>query len=281
MALAANADYVIRGREVTTIEAVNAADIFKNAYLMGGNRDHGTAGVIGRARAWNDEVGAIPLGFAASRETGNTGASPTVKAQVDLMGRIIKSCPVTGLAGTNADVFRLVYATDDGTFDLTRPTLGHPVGIITAFRTSALADVYFFSFGELCVLGMAGAGRPGLWMLGTVNGVASAGNHATGIVAPCHGRILSVYGIVFEPQTDADAACTINLEIGGTDVTGGVITWVTADVLGDKKSGTAITALNVFHEGDLIDIEVAAGTAGTAADGYMNIYANVLCEPGL
>ena len=280
MALAANASYTIRDNKRMAVEAVNAAEVYNGAYLMGGSRDHGTAGVIGRARAWNDEVGAIPLGFATQRKTGDTAASPIVEAEIDLAGRVMKNIAVTGLGGTVADNFRVVYMTDDATFTLTRPTLGHPVGIVTKWISATNADVYFFGFGELCAIGFAGAGRQSV-LIGIVNGVESAGNHATGWVAPYHGRILSTYGIVFEPITDADATATFNLEIGGTNVTGGVITWATADVLGDNKAGTAVTAANVFHEGDLIDVECAAGTAGTAADGYMAVYMDVLIEPGL
>jgi hypothetical protein len=280
MALSANGQAVIRGPQTLSFEAVNAAEIFNQSFMMLGSRSHATAAVQGRARAWNDEVGAIPLGYSMARTTGNTSASPIVRAEVDLQGRVHANVVVTGLAGTVADVGRVIYMTDDNTFTLTRPTLGHPIGIVSNWISATNADVYTFSFGELCAIGFAGCGRQS-WLIGIANGVESVGNHATGIVAPYHGRILSVYGIVYEPIVDADATATFNLEIGAVDVTGGVITWATADVLGDKKSGTAVTALNVFHEGDLIDLECAAGTAGTAADGYMAVYADVLIEPGL
>jgi len=278
MALSANANYTIKDPRTYAIEAVDAAEIYNGSLLMMGSRSHGTAGVIGRIRAWNDEVGAIPMGFSSRRTTGNT--TNQVLAEVDLQARVLSNVAVTGLAGTNADRGRVVYATDDNTFTLTRPTLGHPVGIVVRDRSATNADVYFFDFGTLCAIGFAGAGRHS-WLVGIVNGVVSTGNHATGIVAPCHGRILSTYGIVFEPQTDGDATGTINLEIGGTNVTGGVITFATADALGANKAGTAVTGANVFHEGDLIDIECTEGTAGAAADGYMAVYADVLIEPGL
>lgn len=281
MALAANGQAVVKAPHTLALEAVNAAAIYNQSFMMLGSRDHGTAGVVGRAQAWNDEVGAIPLGFSMARTTGDTAASPIVNAEVDLQSRIHANVAVTGLTGDVTDVGRVVYMTDDNTFTLTRPTLGHPVGIVSRWRSATNADVYAFSFGELCAIGFAGAGRPGLWLLGIVSGGAGTGNVATGIVAPSHGRILSTYGIVVEPQTDADADLDFNLEIGGTNVTGGVIEFVTADLIGAKKAGTAVTAANVFHEGDLIDIECVANTAGTAADGYMAIYADVLVEPGL
>jgi len=280
MALAANANYTVRDTVQLACQAVNAAELYNGAYLYGGSRDHATAINRGRLAPWSGVAGQIPLGFASKRATGNTALVPITEGEVDLGGRVMKNIAVTGLGGTIADNFRVVYATDDNTFTLVRPTPGHPVGIVTRFISGTNCDVYFLSFGELCVLGMGGAARDS-WLVGIVNGIVSTGNHGTGIVAPCHGRILSTYGVVFEPITDADGSGDINLEIGGTNVTGGVITFATADVLGDKKAGTAVTAENIFHEGDLIDIEVTQNLAGTAADGYMAVYADVLKEPGL
>lgn len=280
MALSANGTAVVKAPHTLALEAVNAAEIYNQAFLMLGAASHATAAVRGRARAFNDENGAIPLGFSMARKTGDTSASPIVSAEVDLQGRIHANVAVTALTGDVTDVGKVVYLTDDNTFTLTRPTLGHPIGVVSRWISATNADVYVFGFDALCAIGLAGAARDTVF-LGTVNGVESAGNHVTGWVAPYHGRIISCYGIVFEPITDVDATATFNLEIAAVDVTGGVITWATADVLGDKKAGTAITALNTFHQGDLIDVECAAGTAGTAADGYMNIFATVEKDLGL
>lgn len=280
MALAANGQAVVKAPHTLALEAVDAASIFNQSAMMLGAASHGTAATRGRAQAWNDEVGAIPLGWSMARTTGDTAASPIVNAEVDLQSRIFSNVAVTGLAGTVADVGKVVYMTDDATFTLTRPTLGHPMGVISRWRSSTNADVYCFGFDTLCAIGLGGAGRDTIF-LGTINGVESVGNHVTGLIAPYHGRIVDIYGIVFEPITDADATATINAEIGGTNVTGGVITWATADVLGDKKAGTAITAANTFHQGDAIDLEVTAGTAGTAADGYLNVFATVEKDLGL
>lgn len=262
-------------------QVVNAAVLYAGAYQCINSRDHTTAASIGRVEPYTSTANMIPAGIQrAENATGSTSATPIPRSNLWVGPVIIKSLAITGLGGTFADVGRVFYATADDTFTLTRTDPDLPLGIITDFQTSALATARFFSMAELAILAMAGAGQA-TWLLGTVNGVESAGNHATGIVMPCHGRFTADYGIVYEPIVDADATATFNLEIGGTDVTGGVITWATADVLGDKKSGTAITAANVFHAGDLLDIECAAGTAGSAADGYMNVYATVLMEPGL
>lgn len=280
MPLSANATYVIRDDKQASVEGLSAEEFYNGAFVQVHSRDH--ADNNGRAEAFVREAGAIPMGFCSRRSTGDAGTSPEGEAQIDLQGRVIKSLTVAGLAGTVADNLRLVYATDDGTFSLTRTAPNIPIGVVIRFRSASAADVLFFDFGTLCAIGMAGAGRPGLWLLGVVRAGLSTGDALTGIVAPCHGRIESVYGIVAQTATDADVDIDLNLEIGGTNVTGGVIEWVAADANAAKKAGTAITANNIFHEGDLIDIEATLNTAGTANDpGAMNVYANVLVEPGL
>lgn len=282
MALAANGTAVVRDNVQLAIQAANTAIIFNQSRLAGGDRSHATAASRGRAFPYTGADGEIPLGFSTSRQTGDTSATPIVEATADLSGRVHKNIAVTGLAGTVADNLRKVYAiTDDNTFTITKPsTNALPVGVISRFISATNADVYFFGFDALCAIALAGGGQSTL-LIGIANGLESAGNHATAIVMSGHGRILSTFGIVYEPIADADATATFNLEIGGVDVTGGVITWATADALGDKKDGTAVTGNNVFHDGDTIDLECAAGTAGTAADGYMAVYAVVEWELGL
>lgn len=262
-------------------QVVNAAVLYAGAYQCINSRDHGTSASIGRVEPYTSTANMIPAGFQrAENKTGDTSASPIPRSNLWVGPVIVKSLAITGLGGTFADVGRVFYASADDTFTLTRTDPDIALGIITDFQTSSVATARFFSMAELAILAMCGGGQA-TWFIGTVNGVESAGNHITGYVLPCHGRFTANYGIVSEPITDADATATFNFEIGAVDVTGGVITWATADVLGDKKAGTAITALNVFHAGDLLDVECAAGTAGTAADGYMNVYATVLMEPGL
>jgi hypothetical protein len=102
-----------------------------------------------------------------------------------------------------------------------------------------------------------------VWMIPISGAQAGAGNAFTGFVARCHGAIISEYLVVAEVLTGGGASLTFNSEIGGTNVTGSAVVWTTANASGAKVAGAAVTAANVFHEGDLIDIEVALGTAGT------------------
>jgi hypothetical protein len=282
MVLAANASLSVRGATLISPEVINGDIVYAGAYTAIGSRDHATAATRGRALPWlDDTLGLIPAGWALQQVTGNTGATPIPEVDLNIDDRVCKNIAVTGLAGDVGDVGRIVYAVDDGAFTLVRPTtIGFPAGIIVRWVSATNADVLFFGLATLCAMSMPFAGSYS-WNLGTVRAGLATGNALTGIECTHHGRIISVYGIVAQTATDADVDLDLNLEIGGTNVTGGVIEWVAADANGAKKAGTAITAANVFHEGDLIDIEVVANTAGTANDpGAMNIYANVLLEPG-
>jgi hypothetical protein len=258
-------------------QIADAEEVYNGAYMGAGNRDHATSATRGRALPFNDAAGYIPLGFSLSRETGDTSASPIDSARVASEAQI-RRVAVTGLGGTVADNFRLVYATDDGTFNLTRGTVSIPVGWVVEFDDSSNAWVEFFSARELAVLAMGGAAQY-TWFLGVVSGILSvSGNMLTGITAPHHGRILSVYGIVIEAHATTVDDIDVNLEIGGTNVTGGLIQWTNA-AAGTKLSGSAVTAENVFNEGDLIDVEGTVNNAGT--QGLLGVYAEILCEPGL
>lgn len=260
------------------IPIVSAGVVFHDAYLGGGTADHGTAANRGRAFPFNDEAGVVPLGFAHQPGTGNAGG--TVLTSFDPRGQIRK-VDVAGTTAQNVDFLQYVYATDDGTFTRTTPTFGVPLGVVMEWISGTTCWVYFFSFGEMLAMQVGGNGAYS-WMLAIVTAGATVGDVATGIVAPSRGRITSVYGIVIQPGTDVDFDMDINLEIDGTNVTGGVIDWKFSDAIAAKKAGTAITGTNRFGTGSLIDVEVTIQTAGTAADpGKMAIYANVIREPGL
>lgn len=240
----------------------------------------------GRVSTWTGVAGDTPVGFwGDSKMTGDTSATPIVNGRVYAAGQIVNDCPVAGtLAGTIADHQKFVYATTDVTFTITRPAAPNrqPVGIIETYKTTTTADVYFFSRVEMLQMALAGSNVRTI-CLGQINtNITASGNLKTGIVMSGHGKILDTYAICTRGQTDADADVDANLEIGGTNVTGGVIELITADVLAEKKSGTAITAANEFHDGDLLDVEGVMNTAGTIDDpGEYDLYITVEYLPGL
>jgi hypothetical protein len=280
MALTANVQRETRTTQKAAPQIVNAAVLYSGAVVAVGSRNHATATSRGRCLPWASTAGQIPFGWAVGDvKTGATASTPIPEADLDIAGRVVTRLAVTGLGGTFADVGRLVYASDDGTFTLTKPTVGIPHGMIVRFSSATLADVLFFSVSELAVLALSGGVRQ-TWLLGSVTGVIAGNiNVMTGFVAPHAAIINSVYGIVAQPAAGAGATNTYAVSIGGVPTTGGIITWVLADVAGAKLAGTAVTALNVVAEGSLIGVDGTFGTASTA--GILNVYADVTTELGL
>jgi len=89
------------------------------------------------------------------------------------------------------------------------------------------------------------------------------GDVVTTITPGYAGTIEKVYWIQGTPVTTASKASTLNLEIGTTNVTGGVIslTSATCTPIGTVIAGTAITANNTFDNDDTISVEAASTTA--------------------
>jgi len=88
------------------------------------------------------------------------------------------------------------------------------------------------------------------------------GDVLTGFKPGFAGKIISVDAYVVVAVTTADDLSTLNLEIGGVNVTGGAValTSATCTPVGVKVAGTAVTALNAFGKASLIDIEASSTT---------------------
>lgn len=119
----------------------------------------------------------------------------------------------------------------------------------------------------------------GVYMLGVPITLASittnAMDVATAIPMPHRGKIVGTpVFITAVAGTGSGATQTLNLEINSTDVTGGAITITLASTsdIGEKTTGSAVTALNEFEAGDTISVEAAAsGTVFTAGSGMLYI----------
>lgn len=102
----------------------------------------------------------------------------------------------------------------------------------------------------------------------------SAADLMTGWVPGHRGKILGLQFFTTTLGTGSGASQTLNLEIGTTNVTGGVLslTLATTTPLGNRIAATAITANNEFEATDTISLEVAAsGTVFTAGAGVILI----------
>ena len=81
-------------------------------------------------------------------KTGDTTASPKPRASLITGPFRWTNCPVSNLAGTVADNGKRVWATDDGTYNVTDPGgAGAEVGYVDNYVSSSLADVIFYFRG--------------------------------------------------------------------------------------------------------------------------------------
>jgi hypothetical protein len=117
----------------------------------------------------------------------------------------------------------------------------------------------------------AGPGVSSVWIpLVLASMTTGAADLMTSWIPGHTGKILKMEFVTTTLGTGSGASQILNLEIGATDLTGGVLTLLLADTtpLGKVKAATAITALNEFTATDAISLEVAAsGTVFTAGSG--------------
>jgi len=97
------------------------------------------------------------------------------------------------------------------------------------------------------------------------------GDLVTTITPGFAGKIRKVYWVQDAPVTTAAKASTLNLEIGITDLTGGVVSLTSAECTPKGKviAGTAITAANVFLADSTISVEAASTTAFIEGSGSL------------
>jgi hypothetical protein len=93
----------------------------------------------------------------------------------------------------------------------------------------------------------------------------------TGLDLDLQGKITAVRFLVTERVTTAAKAATLNLEIGTTDLTGGVLALTSANcgTLGAVINGTAITGNNAFTTEDNISVEATGVTAFAEGRGLL------------
>lgn len=104
-------------------------------------------------------------------------------------------------------------------------------------------------------------------------GGTSAGDLVTAFTPGHKGKILAVSYVEAVAATGTTSSRVYNVEVGSTDVTGGVVTVTTASAaVGRVVAGTSVTAANTFSASDNISIEVASGgTTHDAGSGAFHI----------
>lgn len=266
------------------LQIADAVTVYKGRFAGIRGPTHGTT--QGYLDSYDDEPGQVFAGLIESaggltEKLGDTAASPPPEAGIKLYPRILRRVTVTG-AASRADILKPIYVTDNQTMTLTRPSDDAEVcGAIIEWHTSTTCDVLLFGLVAQLVLGMAG-GNYEHFTIGSFDHADLAnGNIVTALPMPFHGKFISLHGVVEKAFTGSGGTATLNLEIGGTDVTGGTLVVSTAagGTIGTKLDAAAITAANVFHEGDTIDLEVASAS-GTQTAGRVRVYAVVERLPG-
>jgi len=106
-----------------------------------------------------------------------------------------------------------------------------------------------------------------------LSGITTDGDVVTEYVPGFPGKIQKVAFVVTEKVTTADKAATLNLEIGTTNLTGGLIALTSANcaALGAVIDGTEITDDNVFSATDAISVEASSVTAFAEGAGVLLI----------
>lgn len=266
------------------VPIANSVTLYHHLFAAIRGPDHGTS--QGYADDADDEAGLVFAGLlenpgGLSSDTGDTSASPPPEVTIPIVPTILERYAVTG-ASAQSDLLAPVYVTDNQTLTLTRPSDdAEVVGVVTKWHTSTTCDVLLFGLLAQLILGMAGGNRQ-IFELGNYeNAELNDGDIMTGMVMPFHGKFISLHGIVEQAFTGVSGTATLNLEIGGTNVTGGALVASTAagGTVGTKLDASAITAANVFHEGDVVDLEVSS-QGGTQTAGRVRVYAIVERLPG-
>lgn len=277
-------------------QIINADIVYNKAGAAIRTHDHGTAAEIGRVGPYTKTAGELLAGYIDTPHqvaeaggsdvsaTGDTSASPPPTAGIQMEDQILKSVAVAGVADREDFGLPVYCSTDNLKTDLTltRPAApAEAVGIVWKGLGTNLADVLFF--GLRTRLAMSRVGQAEILPLGYFNWAnITDADMVTSMLAPFKGRFLSLHAVVEEALVGAGGTAALNLEIGSTNVTGGVLTASTAagGTKGTVLNGTAITAENIFHEGDAISLE-AASTGGTQTSGKLWVYAKVERLAGL
>lgn len=117
----------------------------------------------------------------------------------------------------------------------------------------------------------AGAGVHTVAIPITLANITGAGDVLTTYTPGYKFKVLSVDFAVETPVTTGSKAASLNVEIGTTNVTGGVVA-LTSDnctPMGAVVAGSAVTAANTGTAADTISVEAASVTAFVEGTGYL------------
>lgn len=261
-------------------EVANSVQTYAGMWAGIRGPDHATT--QGYLDAYDDEKGMIFAGgHLDSQILGDTSATPPTENELGLGPAIYPQATVTGVA-SRADIGKAVYATDSNTLTLTAPTYATPIGIVVDWATSTTCDVLIFGLAVQGAVDLNGQGTQALHLGNFTFASMADGDILTSYPMPCHASIETFYAVVGTPLVGSGGTTALNLEIGTTNVTGGVLTVSTAagGTLGTVLTATSITASNTAHADDSISIE-ASSSGGTRTSGAFDLYVKIRPRMGV
>lgn len=141
-----------------------------------------------------------------------------------------------------------------------------------AWTKAAAAGITDNSGGNAAAAAIAaGVGVQTLPFFLNLASIAANGDLLTDYVPGYRFKILAVDFRVCKPVTTAAKLASLNLEIGTTNLTGGVVALTSANATpaGVAVAGTAVTANNVGTATDAFSVEASGVTAFAEGDGWL------------
>jgi hypothetical protein len=216
---------------------------------------------------WADTAGHRFMGVCTQTVTGNTSATPAVEAIVDVSGVTLVDVPISGTF-VQGDVRQRVYCSTDNPADMAKgqTTQVGAIGQAIRFKSAGIGDVKLYTPEEHDAISARQRNTGNTYCMTIPVNLASitgAGDVMTEVVIPHAFRVLRFDASVKVPVTTAGRSATLNLEIGTTDVTGGVLALTSANCtpLGAKIVGSSITAGSTGSANALLSVEASGVTA--------------------
>jgi hypothetical protein len=216
---------------------------------------------------WSDTAGHRFIGVCTQTVTGNTSATPPVEAIVNVSGVTLVDVPIAGTF-VQGDVRQRVYCSTDNPADFAKgqTSMVGAIGQAIRFKSSGVGDVKLYTPEEHDAVSARQRNTGNTYCLTipvNLASIAGTGDVLTEVVIPHAFRLVRFDASVKVPVTTGGRAATLNLEIGTTDVTGGVLALTSANCtpLGAKITGTNITANSTGSANGLLSVEASAVTA--------------------
>ena len=234
-------------------------------------------------------TGSIPVGLvvgstSGKRDTDGLTGDATIKAVVK-SGRMIERVAVTGTTAIS-DYGKWVYATDNQTYSLTKPTAAVPVGWVKLWHSTTICDVQLLTSSELIMAGFIP--QTDQILMGYATSQSLGGAAAANLLLITAQRRMKLVSLVAYPNIDdgvAAGAQTFTVEIGAVDCTG-TMALANTDCNALADLGVAVTqALSgavTANQGDIITLKLVTGGTGFTDDmlAGFTFFLNVEYLPG-